>query len=373
MLHVDIPTREDFKTLVRTRSDACVSIYLPTTPQTQHVNAARTELGNLSAEAVRQLEAIGFDKRRLAVVAEQIDDLMDDDSFWAFQAHALAVLVTPDVIRTYRLPNQLHAMVQVSDRFHLKPLLRAITFPHHAFVLALAEGSARLVEIFAELPAAEVHIRDMPKDAASATGRASINDRSPSGRIHGAEGQKVLLKQYARQVDAAIRPVLAGRNEPLILAATDPLASIFRAVCTYPELAANGISASPGELTPAQLAASARSILDDLYQGEIGTFRELFEQRSGQGRTTTDIADAARAATFGAIDTLLVDIDEVIPGTIDEDSGKVTFADGESASTYGVIDEIAGRALVAGAKVMGVRAADIPGGKSLAAVLRYAV
>ena len=115
MLHVDIPTREDFKTLVRTRSDACVSIYLPTKPQTQHVNAARTELGNLSKEALRQLEAIGFDKRRLAVVAEQIDDLMDDESFWAFQAHALAVLITPDVIRTYRLPNQLHAMVQVSE------------------------------------------------------------------------------------------------------------------------------------------------------------------------------------------------------------------------------------------------------------------
>ncbi len=373
MLHVDIPTREDFKALVRTRSDACVSLYLPTTPQTQHVGAARTELGNLSKEALRQLDEIGFDKRRRAVVAEQIDDLIDDEPFWAFQAHALAVLVTPEVIRTYRLPNQLQAMVQVSDRFHLKPLLRAITFPHHAFVLALAEGSPRLIEIFAELPAAEVHIRDMPKDAGSATGRASINDRSPSGRFHGAEGQKVLLKQYARQVDAAIRPVLAGRIEPLILAATDPLQSIFRSVNTYSELAANGISASPGDMTPGQLADAARSILDDLYQSEIEAFRDLFERRSGQGRATTDIADAARAATFGAIDTLLVDIDEVIPGTIDEETGKVTFADGESASTYGVIDEIAGRALIAGAKVMGVRAADIPGGKSLAAVLRYAV
>ena len=188
---------------VRTRSDACVSIYLPTKPQTQHVNAARTELGNLSKEALRQLEAIGFDKRRLAVVAEQIDDLMDDESFWAFQAHALAVLITPDVIRTYRLPNQLHAMVQVSDRFHLKPLLRAITFPHHAFVLALAQGSVRLVEMSPDLPAFTVAVEDLPSDAASAVGKASITDRSHSGRIHGSEGQKVRMRQYARQVDQA--------------------------------------------------------------------------------------------------------------------------------------------------------------------------
>jgi hypothetical protein len=31
-------------------------------------------------------------------------------------------------------------MVEVSDRFHLKPLFRAVTFPNTCFVLALAEG-----------------------------------------------------------------------------------------------------------------------------------------------------------------------------------------------------------------------------------------
>ena len=40
--------------------------------------------------------------------------------------------------------------------------------------------------------------------------------------------------------------------------------------------------------------------------------------------------------------------------------------------SYGVVDEIAGRAFTAGARVLGVRRADIPGGASLAAILRYA-
>ncbi len=371
MLHVDIPTLPEFKALVQVRADACVSIYLPTTPLTQHVDSARIEFGNLGKQALQQLETAGFDKRRRAALAEQLDDLVEDDGFWALQAHSLAVLVTADTTRTYRLPNQLQALVQVADRFHLKPLLRAITFPHRAFVLALAEKDPRLIEVFSDLPATEVRIRDLPKDAGSATGRASVNDRSPSGRIHGSEGQKVLLRQYARQVDAAIRPVLAGRADPLILAATEPLLSIHRSVNTQPSLAGTAITTSPGELSPAQLAEAARPILDALYQDEIATFGSLYETRQGQGRVTTEIAAAARAATFGAVDTLLVDIDQVVPGTIDETSGEIAFAEEESAETYGVVDEIVSRALLSGATVKGVRAADIPGGGALAAVLRY--
>ena len=49
----------------------------------------------------------------------------------------------------------------------------------------------------------------------------------------------------------------------------------------------------------------------------------------------------------------------------------MTFADRPGRDSYGVVDEIAGRALVAGARVLGVRKPDIPDGASLAAVLRY--
>ena len=371
MLYVDIPTLVEFKAIAAIRSDACVSIYVPTTPLTQHVGAARIEFGTLGKDGLRQLDEAGFDKRRRSALAEHLDDLAEEDGFWTLQAHSLAVFATADSVRAYRLPNRLAPMVQVSDRFHLKPLLRAITFPQRAFVLALAEKDARLIEVFADLPPTEIRIKDLPKDAGSATGRASVNDRSPSGRIHGSEGQKFLLKQFARQVDAAIRPALAGRREPMILAATEPLLSIFRTVSTYPGLVATSIVSSPGELSAGHLAEAARPILDEVYGGEIAGFRTLFETRSGQGRATTDIAHAARAATFGAIDTLLVDIDNVTPGTIDEESGAITFADAESASSYGVIDEIAGRAMASGATVMGVRASDIPGGGALAAVLRY--
>lgn len=41
MLYVDVPTLQELKALIAARADACVSIYLSTTPQTQHISASR--------------------------------------------------------------------------------------------------------------------------------------------------------------------------------------------------------------------------------------------------------------------------------------------------------------------------------------------
>jgi hypothetical protein len=373
MLHVDIPSRAEFKALNDVRSDACVSIYLETTPLTQESVASRIELGNLARQARQQLEAVNFDKRRLAALMERIDALADDEEFWRLQANSLAVLGTPDSLQTFRLANHLSTMVEVADRFFLKPLLRTMTFPHSAYILALSENAVRLVEMHPDLPAATLKVDRMPKDAASAAGKSTLNDRSPSGRIHGLEGQNVRFQQYARKVDTALRSFMSGREEPMILAATGRLASVFRAVNSYPKLLPDGIEDSPDRITDADLAQAGRHILDAAYAREIEQLKALYDTRANDGRATTDISDAARAATFGAVETLLVDIDTVVPGTVDEKTGAVRFAEKADATTYGIVDEIASRALSSGARVLGVRRSDLPGQADLAAILRFPV
>jgi hypothetical protein len=369
MLHVDIPTRADLESLIHDRGPVRVSLYLPTTPLTQQAQADRIAFRNLAGEALAQLA--DHDKREVRALEELLLDLVDDDDFWDTQANGLAVFATPAGLRSFRLPTRLTSLAEVSDRFHIKPLLRVMTVPQSAFVLALTADSVRVIEVFPDMPAHAVKVEGMPKDAASAAGRASIKERSPSGRIQGAEGMKVRLGQYARKVDKALREFLAGRDLPLILVATEPMMSIYRLVQSYPHLAATAVTTNPDAMSDGELAASARAVLDELFREELEGIRGLFEQRKGEHRTTTDVAQAARAATYGAVQKLLVDIDEVLPGTVGDD-GEITLAAGPSAASYGVVDEIAGRALLTGARVLGVRREDIPGGGSLAAILRYA-
>ncbi|SFF25647.1 hypothetical protein SAMN04488523_1407 [Sulfitobacter brevis] len=373
MLYVDIPTNPEIRALIETRADACVSIYLPTTPETQNVTLSRISFGNLTRTALEQLDAAGFDKRRRAVLEEHFLALDEDNDFWRLQANGLAVLATPDSLRTFRLATEVTKTVEVSDRFRLKPLMRAMAFPQHAFVLALSENDVRLVEVFADHPATTLNLPALPDSATDATGRASINNPG-MGTGHGnAQGQKWLLLKYLRKVDAALRPVLAGRETPLILAATEPLGPIFRAVNSYPGLLAEGISASPDRMSESALASAARLVLDGHYAARIETATALFHERAGSHRAISDLQAVARAATFGAVELLLVDIDEVVPGTVGETDGTVALATKPGAASYGVIDEITGRAILAGGKVLAVRREDMPDGAAVAAILRYPV
>ena len=234
MLHVDIPSQADIKALAAHRGSICVSIYIPTTPLTQETPSDRIELKNLVKTAVAAVARCGrrqardrrhrasirrADRRRriLALAGAQPRDLRD--------ARQRAHLPPAEPLQPCRglgpLPPQaaaargdLPATPPTCSRWH--------------------EGAVRLVRGLRRPAADHRQGRRLPKDAASAVGKASINDRSPSGRIEGSEGQKARLRQYARQVDQALRGLLTGSET-----AADPgrepsrWRSIYRSVNSY--------------------------------------------------------------------------------------------------------------------------------------------
>jgi Bacterial archaeo-eukaryotic release factor family 11 len=388
VLHIDLPTRAEIAALAAERGAPCVTIYLATHTQTQQAQVDRIELKNRLRDAVRQMTEAHSDKREIWPIEEAVNDLVEDDDFWAFQANSLAVFATPERMRTYRLPNRLETTVQVSDRFHIKPLLRAVSFRQNAYVLVLAAGGVRLVEVGAEVPPHEVRVSDLPADAQQALGRRTIRDVNyPGGTHEGSkpsgmnmpdatgegESKRDMLVRYARTIDRALRPVLSGHERPLIVAAAEPMASVWRRVNSYPHLADQLIAGNAEHMSDGELAEAARKILDGIHAEELAALAETFGNRRAQGRGTADLSDAARAATFGAIDTLIFDMDAVVPGTVDETDGTIRFAEGESAVSYGIVDEIAGRALATGARVIAARREDVPGGGDLAAILRYPI
>lgn len=163
MWHLDIPTESELRLLATISPPAVVSIYLPTTPISQDAAADAWVLHNLVKEAMS------------------------------------AVRQQPDLLQ-----------------------LIAATTAQDAHVLCLSEGAVRLIDVAADLPPREVKVADLPTDAASAIGKSSINDRSPSGRLVGSEGKRVRIRQYARAVDDALMPLLRGGH-------ADPLPRIRRA------------------------------------------------------------------------------------------------------------------------------------------------
>lgn len=372
MYYLDLPSVEEVGNLNLVRSDASISIYLATTPISRETEQTRVTLTNLIKQAIKKLEAQGVEKSRIQLLQQRFDDLLADHEFWDYQANSLAILATPESLRTYRLANRLQNTVEVADRFYLKPLLRAVTFSHSAYILALSENAVRLIQVFPDLPAREITVPNLPDNAADATNKVILKDSSGKDQRPSAHAYNAYLANYVRKINTALRPLHLDAQSPIILAATQPLDGMFRSL-TRLNLLPSSIVGNPDRLSAADLAVAARPVLDAHYQSIIDDFHQLFMQRTGQKRATTDISDAARLATFGGIEKLLVDIDGVVAGIVDEETGAVSFAGESDAISYGIVDEISCRALRTGAKVMAVRKADIPGGHDLAALTRYPI
>ena len=284
--------------------------------------------------------------------------LAEDDDAWTEMADSLVVFVTPAGIQTYRLPNNLGEVVEVSDRFHVKPLLRTATFPQAAFVLALAAGSVRLLHLSADGPPEEVNVADLPRDAWDSSGNHVFKER---------EGR------YIRLVERALRPVLNGQSLPLILAATEGVAATFRTVNTYPHLAAERSAGNPETSSDADLAAAARMILDEIYADEVKATKELFDLRRSQGARRDrrlrgrPLGDLRRGRhPLRRHRRIAVRVDRRQP------PARSTSTAEDDATNYGVIDEIARRVYLAGGRVLAVRAGEVPGDGPTAAILRYA-
>jgi hypothetical protein len=391
MLYIDIPTLEEFKALAQIKGEACVSVYLPVSPLVENIRANRIAFRDLAREALAQLREAGIDKRKIVDFEERFDhlaglerDVQDEDkirklqrakpdpfdTFWHYQAHGLAVLSTPGLMRMFRLPDAPKPLAEVADRLHLTPLIRAMTSPHDIFVLALAEESVRLIHAFANFPPVRLQIPDLPRNAEEATRRPSFHVRAPRRRLQNLEGEKVLLQKYVRKVEQAVHGVFAGLNTPLVLAAEEPLASMFRSLNTYPRLADEIIEGNPDQITDAELEDAAIPILDRLYSREVKAAIALYDQLKPR-RATTDVSYAAHAATAGAVEQLLVDLDAVVPGLVSDIDGSVIYSASDDAETYSVVDEVARRALSTGARVLGARREELPDRAPLTAILRY--
>ena len=362
---------ESVEALARIRESGCVSLYVPASPQGAKADLGRIELKDRLREAVGQLEAAGADESVTGPIVVAVTHLLEDPAAWRHQWHGLVVLVSPTRLVAHPLPVGVRASAHVSDRFHLTPLLAAVHATGTFLVLALAQDSVRLVVVGADDTATTLAVPGMPADLRSATALDLTNDREAYAHLQTSEDPKLRMLEYSRAIDRALREAPGVPDWPLVIAAAEPLASIFRSASTRSGLAPETIEGNPERLSDHDLARAGRPHLERLRAKELAHHAADFEEHVGSGHTVTDLSDVARAATEGSIRTLFFDGDATVPGYVDDADGAIVREDEDDAGNYCIVDEVVRRALLTGAVLVPATAASVPGGGPLAAILRY--
>lgn len=370
-----LPDTEGVRALATPRRGPLVTLYVPLRHSYPEARSNAAGYEGAVTEAQRRLEAAGLSAAEAQAAHEQLAAVETDPRRLSRRAAGVAVLRDRNELRAYALPWEPVRSVVVAENFALRPLLAAVRSNrrHHVLALsanrvALFEGDALGLEpILAQgVPAsleAALGSELTSKELRVATTQGGAGTPKYYSHDSGRDERKLDLERFHLKLARAIEAALHGRDEPLVLVATQAHHSALRSVLRLPQLLATGVHTSPDHLSPSELHALSWPLVEGAVAAQVAELAAEYERCFDRGKALHRIDDVATAAAAGRVRRLFVTRDERMPGAVDLASGALVG--GRPAED--VLDGIVTLALRHGGEV--IVAAQVPSGTAVAAEL----
>jgi len=382
---MDIITMAELKTLSGRYPDWCASLFMPTHRRGKETQQDPIRFRNLLDQVDQRLQSKGLRSSDIKEMLKPARRLLNDPAFWLHQSDGLAMFLNSEEYRVYRLPLRFEALVVISDRFHLKPLLPLFTSDGHFYILALSQNQVRVLE-GTKYTVDEVDLGDMPKSMEEAlqydrfekqlqfhTG-TSTGSGQRSAMFHGhdvREEEKERILKWFRTVDQELSALFSDSQSPIVPAGVEYLFPIYREAASYPHRVVGGISGNPEELKPEDLHALAWPVVEPIFSKAREKAASRYRQLAGTGQTTADVKEAVLAAFHGQVEVLFVAVGVQVWGYFDPESDTV-YVDGDlQPGDQDLLDAAAIHSILNGGTVYAVGPQNVPDQKLLAAVFRY--
>ena len=131
--------------LLRVQTSPCISIYMQTSRCYPENAQDPLRFKNLVSKAESDaLKSVG--KRVIAPLIERLRMLQEEKDFWNHTLEGLAIFVSPDYFKVFKLQQAVNEQAYVSDVFFIKPLIRIYQMNERFQVLALTKTEVHLFE-----------------------------------------------------------------------------------------------------------------------------------------------------------------------------------------------------------------------------------
>lgn len=384
---MDFALRDELNVLVQNTQGPCVSIFMPTHRAGIETNQAPIKLSNMLRQADKKLQEQGLRATEARELLSQAEELVKDAFFWRKQAEGLALFISPEVFRTYRLPLGMNEMVMVANRFHLKPLLGLFSLEGRFFLLALSQKDVRLFHGTRD-GLSEMSLGNVPKSIGEALGNDDLSSKrqfhtrvmsGPSGgtnsmfRGHGTgiDDFKTDLLSYFIKINDGVHSLLKDEQAPLVVATVDYLLPLYREANTYANLLSEGITGNPDELSPKELHKQACPLLESYFKRVQKIAGTKLIDLLGTGISSKDIKEIIPAAHFGRVDTMFVAVGLHQWGIFDPEMNTITVHEQAEPGDEDLLDYAALQTFLNRGTVYAVQPEDVPGGGPAAALFRY--
>ncbi|MFW6084761.1 MAG: hypothetical protein ACODAA_06065 [Gemmatimonadota bacterium] len=375
--------------LIEDRGEPRVSVFLPTHERGPETKQDPIRLSNLLDEAERDLGNTA-NGSEVAALLEPARKLLKDEDFWLHQSLGLALFLSPEGERIHRVPIDLREKVVVSNRFHVKPLLPLLTGDGRFHVLALSQSRVRLFDGSRDsIRALDLH--DVPASLRDAVGydweekslqfhTAASGPRGGGpgpglifhGHGSGKDDTKPEVRKYIQAVDRGILRLLHDRSRPLVLAAVDYVAAMYRELSKYPNIAEDIVEGNPDRRSAEELREAAWKIVEPRFRAARDTAAARYRELGGDsGQTSDELEEIVPAAFAGRIRTLFVARDVEQWGRYDSESAQILLHGGNRRDgDDDLLDVAAAETLVRDGEIYALDAENMPG-SPIAAIYRY--
>ena len=389
---MDLFRNEELNALIFDKDDQLrISLYLPVHRYGYEQQQDPVRLKNLLDDVEKRLIGESIRLPEALSVLEAGRNLLADADFWQHQSDGLALFISRDQTRTYRLPVAFDELIYVSHKYYIKPLLPLLSGDGEYFILAISLNDIRLFQ-GTRYTVEAVDLRDIPTSISEAlrfddqkrqlqlhTTALSAQGSSGQGVFHGhneLNRYKQRILRYFHSVDQDLVKILGNDNRPLVLAGVDFLLPIYQEANSYPHLIAEGIEGNPEELSPKELHRRAWQIVGPIFQTSeqeaIERYRKLAGMKSSE--VSNDLQEVFEAAVHGRVDTLFVVLGRQRWGSYRLRLNHIHQFQVHEKFQPGDEDLLNGAAtytLKNGGSVYGRAVGNVPGNGELAAIFRY--
>ncbi len=372
--------KEDLRPLLNQAGQWCLSLYLPTHRTGPEMRQDPIRLKNLLRSAESQLLSLGVEEDTARKSLRPVQELLADEQFWQQQSEGLALFLSQELFSYYNLPLEVPELAIVTERFHLKPLLRVLGGTGNYYLLTLSQKQVKLFE-GTRYSLQELTLPGFPTNIAEAFGeeeaqpqlQAHSAGRGAVMHGHGDAGTqtKGRLLRFFRQLNTHLREHLADNQAPLVLAGVEYMLPIYREANTYPHLLAEGIHGNPEHLPAAELLQQAWTLVHPQHLRQREQAADLYHQMLGTGRATNRVGETLTAATQGRVATLFVPVGVHRWGNFDAAEQRFEMHTEAQPGDEDLLDLAALQTLAHGGKVYAVKPEQMPDNAPVAAIYRY--
>ncbi len=378
---MNVFTRNELKTLMEKSEGPCVSIFMPTLRGGVQSQQNPIRFKNMLREAEERLVAAGLRSPEAKELLEPAQKLLLDGPFWR-QSNGIALFLSPNTFRYYRLPFDFEELLVVTDRFNVKPLLRLPASAVRFYILALSQNRVRLFEgVNQRINEIDLELEGIPQSIAAAMGyddlekqRQAHSGLPGTSIFHGhavADGAKANILRYFQQIDRGLRGLLRDRQVPLLLAGVSYLFSIYKEANNYPYLLQEGIEGNPDRMETEELYERAWAVVGPHFLKARQEAVDLYRRMAGTGLTSNDVKEIVPAAYYGRVDILFVVTGRQLWGTFDPDINEVELKPVAEHGNGDLLDLAAVHTILNGGVVYAVEPDQMPENVPLAVVYRY--